>query len=483
MNRYHSVLGSWTAARGDAFVNALHVSVSTYLNTTEPGGDAAAADLPEHSGRRLVPHAAGDAAAAAPARRQRDARRAARTAFGSAASCSASTASSASACSGRAASSWSKTFRLRSQRRRPHRRQRPAVCRDAAQRQAGPAPDPAGLRQHARLRASSRTTGACRTDLQLNLGLRYEVDTEVNNQSRVDELNPLVLPFVNGERKRDLNNLARASALPGTSATAGLTCAAATASTTTASSSRSSRSSAGSTAARCRSRSAPATSFFLDPGNRPLSAVRADDANPFTGFILPGAGASGINIIDSHLQNPMVQEVHLGVEHRASGLRGARGRRAQRRATDFLIGRTVGEVFNPVVGGPDRVVNIESSAEDEVRRAAGLARSAAGGGHAFRRGYTLAKSFNYANDDQIPFSNGPIDPNDLRARVRADAQRSPASVRRVRAGHRRRRRSTCRRLDRVLRCADGHHDARRLRRAFRCCSATRADASSRRRRS
>ena len=36
----------------------------------------------------------------------------------------------------------------------------------------------------------------------LNLGLRYEIDTDVNNVSRVDELNPLILPFLNGERKR-----------------------------------------------------------------------------------------------------------------------------------------------------------------------------------------------------------------------------------------------------------------------------------------
>ena len=35
-------------------------------------------------------------------------------------------------------------------------------------------------------------------------------------------------------------------------------------------------------------------------------------SNPFTGFILPGAGASGINIIDNSMQNPMVQQSNLG---------------------------------------------------------------------------------------------------------------------------------------------------------------------------
>ena len=44
--------------------------------------------------------------------------------------------------------------------------------------------------------------------LQLSLGLRYEVDTDVNNISHVDDLNPIVTPFLDGERKRDLNNLA-----------------------------------------------------------------------------------------------------------------------------------------------------------------------------------------------------------------------------------------------------------------------------------
>ena len=202
--------------------------------------------------------------------------------------------------------------------------------------------------------------------LSLNLGVRYEIDTDVNNISRVDELNPIVAPFVTAPRHRDINNCGAAARLQLVHAgCAAPAFAAATASTTTASRSRSNRSSAGSTAARCRSRCVPATcsSSIRRPAAFPPFAPTV--SNPFTGFILPGAGASGINIIDPHLQNPMVQQASIGVERQIGARQIVRVDVVHNHGTDFIIGRTVGTVFNPVVGGPDRVVNLESSAKTD----------------------------------------------------------------------------------------------------------------------
>ena len=152
--------------------------------------------------------------------------------------------------------------------------------------------------------------------------------------------------------------------------------------------------------------------FFLDPATGRLPPFAPTLSNPFTGFILPGAGASGINIIDPHLQNPLVHEFHVGVERPLLGGR-ARVDVLHNRGRHFLIGRTVGEVFNPVVGGPDRVVNIESSARTEYDALMVEMERGFGGGQRIRASYTLARAMNYANDDQIPFLNGPIDPTDL----------------------------------------------------------------------
>jgi len=246
--------------------------------------------------------------------------------------------------------------------------------------------------------------------LQLSLGLRYEVDTDVNNISHVDDLNPIVAPFIDGERKRDLNNLApRVGAawtlndrtvlrggygmyydrvvLQIVSLERGLD-----------------------------GRALPievraGNTFFVDQSTGLLPPGSPTLANPFGGFVLPGAGASGIMIIDSHLQNPTVHEFQLGLETNLGGTH-LRIDGIHNVGRNFIIGRAVGEVFNPVVGGPDRVVNIESSARTKYD-ALLLNAQRRFGGTSVNVAYTLAKAFNYANDDQIPFLNGPIDPNNL----------------------------------------------------------------------
>ena len=54
--------------------------------------------------------------------------------------------------------------------------------------------------------------------------------------------------------------------------------------------------------------------FLFDPVNGVFPPPAPTLANPFTGFVLPGAGAGGINIIDNDLQNPMVQQMNVGVQ-------------------------------------------------------------------------------------------------------------------------------------------------------------------------
>ena len=149
--------------------------------------------------------------------------------------------------------------------------------------------------------------------------------------------------------------------------------------------------------------------FFLDPATGTFPPFAPSMANPFTGFILPGAGASGINIIDNSMQNPSVQQFNLGVQHMLPKDIVLRVDGVHNLGTHFIIGRPVGVVFNPVVGGPDRVVNLESSVNNGTHDAMLVSAERRGGRLGFRASYTLSKALNYANDDQIPFSNGPID--------------------------------------------------------------------------
>ena len=410
LNRYNSFLGSWTSVQSSSFVNALSVSVSTYLNKTVP-----AAIAPQLTFPSLIDGAS-----------FRMPQETLQTRW-QVANTSTLARGSHSLRFGGEVQRIDGEFRLG-----VFQQGRVELVQDfpsfdhtgdgriddndllfAVTLRSGK-PDQALLlpdSDNTHYAAFIQDDWAVNSRLQINAGLRYELDTEVNNQSRVDELNPIVQPFVTGERTRDTNNLAPRVGFAWNASDGGLLV----------------RGGYGiyydrivlqiqSLERGLDGRALPievraGNVFFLDPDTGLLPPFAPTIANPFSGFILPGAGASGINIIDSKLQNPMVHEFHIGVEQPLWGGR-VRADVLHNRGRHFLIGRTVGDVFNPVVGGPDRVVNIESSARTEYD-ALMLEMERGFRGHRVRAAYTLSKAMNYANDDQIPFLNGPIDPTDL----------------------------------------------------------------------
>jgi hypothetical protein len=256
--------------------------------------------------------------------------------------------------------------------------------------------------------------------LAINLGLRYELDTDVKNVSRYPgEINPLVLPFLGGDRHADRNNFAprvgfNLSTKDGrTSLHGGYGIYYDRVTLEIQSLERGLDGRALPIEVRA------GNVFFIPPpclfnpscGQFPPPAPTL--ANPFTGFVLPGAGAGGINIIANDLQNPTVQQMNVGVQRELGRDFVVRADYLHNFGTHFIIGRTIGQVFNPVVGGPDLVKNVESSVKTKYDGLLLSVEKRLSNHYQFRAAYTLSKAFNYANDDQIPFSNGPLDSNNL----------------------------------------------------------------------
>ena len=255
----------------------------------------------------------------------------------------------------------------------------------------------------------------------LNIGLRYELDTDVKNVSRTDELNPLVLPFLSGERTRDKNNFAPRVGVNystpdmRTSIHAGYGVYYDRVTLEIQTLERGLDGRALPVEVRAGNLFFIPPPFLFDPVNGVFPPPAPTLANPFTGFVLPGAGAGGINIIDNDLQNPMVHQINAGVQRELSDQFAVRADYVRNFGTHFIIGRVIGTVpFNPVVGGPDIVKNLESSVRTKYDGLLLSVEKRFANRYQFRASYTLSRSSNYANDDQIPFSNGPIDSNDLR---------------------------------------------------------------------
>ena len=256
--------------------------------------------------------------------------------------------------------------------------------------------------------------------LTLNLGLRYELDTDVKNVSRVDELNPLILPFLSGKRTRDKNNFAPRVGFNFSTKDArtsihggyGIYYDRVTLEIQTLERGLDGR--ALPVEVRAGNLFFIPPQFLFDPVNGVFPPGAPTLANPFTGFVLPGAGAGGINIIDNDLQNPMVHQMNFGVQQELGNEFVVRADYVRNVGTHFIIGRVIGTVpFNPVVGGPEIVKNLESSVRTKYDGLLVSLEKRFAKSYQFRASYTLSRSFNFANDDQIPFSNGPIDSSNL----------------------------------------------------------------------
>lgn len=259
-----------------------------------------------------------------------------------------------------------------------------------------------------------------RPRLTLNLGLRYELDTDVKNISRVNQLNPIILPFLHGKREMDGNNFGPRigfNYVTGDERTSihggyGIYYDRITLEIQSLERGLDGR------ALPIEVRAGPI--FFFPPNVNPFDPTMGAFppgaptlANPFTGFILPGAGAAGINIIDNAMQNPMVQQMNLGIQREFGSHYVVRADYLHNFGTHFIIGRTIGVVNNPVVGGPDSVTNLESSVRTKYDGFLLSLEKRLSHHYQFRASYTLSKAFNFANDDQIPFSNGPLNPTNL----------------------------------------------------------------------
>ncbi|OLB20541.1 MAG: hypothetical protein AUH15_11270 [Acidobacteriales bacterium 13_2_20CM_55_8] len=242
----------------------------------------------------------------------------------------------------------------------------------------------------------------------LNLGLRYELDTDVNNVGHYNQVNPILLPFLHGNRHKDTNNFDWATRSGQLSLHGGYGIYYDRITLEIVSLERGLDGRALPIDVRLGSVNYLDSNGHFVPGAPTFS-------DPFTGFIIPGAGGAseGINIIDNRMQNPMVQQFNLGVQYEFAKNWIVRADGIHNLGTHFILGVPQGAVFNPDSGGPVTVTSLQSSANTHYD-ALWLTVDHRFAQHMqFHGAYTLSKALNYANYDQVPFGYPPVDPTDL----------------------------------------------------------------------
>lgn len=256
-------------------------------------------------------------------------------------------------------------------------------------------------------------------NLTINAGLRWEMDTNANNLSWYGKRNPIVQSFYQGSRQRNFNNWAPRIGfnyalypdlsihggygiyydrivLEVMSLERGLDGRALALDVT-----------AGNVVA------GPNGPVYLNQDGTFKPYAPQVLSSPFSGFPFTGAGGTGIDIINNRLRSPMVQQFNLGIEKQTSKGLLVKVDGVHNLGTRFIIGRPVGSVFNPDTQGPDQVIDLESAVGTKYDALWVSAQQRFSRWGEFDSAYTFAKSYNYANDDQIPFTYSPIDPNNL----------------------------------------------------------------------
>jgi outer membrane receptor protein involved in Fe transport len=226
-----------------------------------------------------------------------------------------------------------------------------------------------------------------RRNLTLNLGARWQFDTNEKNLNGYADINPLVRPFLRGARKRDKNNFAPRIGF---------------------------------------ARSFNDDRFVVRGGYNllfdriPLQYAALEQTLDGRHTVIAATGgkvwpnAPGINVLDNSLQNPMTQQASLELQWLISNDLIASAGYLRNFSSHTILGRSLGAVFNPLTGGLDRVVNLESSGKTKYDALNLSVEKRMSGRWDFLASYTLSKSFNYANGDQLPFFPGMADPNNPR---------------------------------------------------------------------
>ncbi|PWT76147.1 MAG: hypothetical protein C5B46_01630 [Proteobacteria bacterium] len=256
--------------------------------------------------------------------------------------------------------------------------------------------------------------------LTLNAGLRWEMDTNLNNLNWYGNRNPIVESFYQGTRHRNYNNWGprvgfNYAVNPDLSIHGGYGIYYDRITLEIMSLEKG-------LDGRALALNVTAGNVITDPDGVPIYLNQDGTFKPgapqvlssaFSGFPFVGAGAAGIDIINNRLRSPMVQQFNLGVEEQIGQGLLVKVDGVHNLGTRFVIGRPVGSVYNPETQGPDAVTDLESAVNTKYDALWVSVRQQFRKYGEFDAAYTLAKAFNYANDDQIPFEYAPIDPNDL----------------------------------------------------------------------